>query len=86
MADNSKGVIKLNSWEKPAVFDWLQEHGNIEEQEMLRTFNCGVGMVVVVDEADADAVQAHFKDEGIENWVIGSIQSSDETEPHVEYV
>ena len=86
MADNSKGVIKLNSWEKPAVFDWLQEHGNIEEQEMLRTFNCGVGMVVVVDAADATAVQAHFKDEGIENWVIGSIESSDETEPHVEYV
>ncbi|MCL4114269.1 UNVERIFIED_CONTAM: hypothetical protein GTU68_038146 [Idotea baltica] len=85
MADNSKGIIKLNSWEKPAVFDWLQENGNIEEQEMLRTFNCGVGMVVVVDNADADAIQAHFKGEGIENWVIGSIESSNETEPHVEY-
>jgi len=68
-----------------AVFDWLQEHGNIEEQEMLRTFNCGIGMVVVVDANDADAIQTHFKDEGIENWVIGSIESSSETEPHVEY-
>lgn len=85
MADNSKAVIKLNSWEKPAVFDWLQENGNIEEQEMLRTFNCGIGMVVVVNKADAAAIQTHFKDEGIDNWVIGSIESSTETEPHVEY-
>ena len=86
MADNSKGVINLNSWEKPAVFDWLQENGNIEEQEMLRTFNCGIGMVLVVDVADVIDVQKHFKDSGIENWVIGSIESSSETEPHVEYV
>ena len=43
-------------------------------------------MVVVVDKADADGIQKHFKDEGIDNWVIGSIQSSDETEPHIEYV
>ena len=85
MADNSKGVITLNSWEKPAVFDWLQENGNIEEQEMLRTFNCGIGMVAVVDKADADAIQAHFKNEGIENWILGSIESSSETEPHIEY-
>jgi phosphoribosylformylglycinamidine cyclo-ligase len=86
MSENSKGVIDLNSWKKPAVFDWLQEQGNIEEQEMLRTFNCGIGMVVVVDKTDADAIQKHFKDSGISNWVIGAIESSTETEPHIEYV
>ena len=86
MADNSKAVIDLNSWDKPAVFDWLQDNGNIETAEMLRTFNCGIGMVVVVEADDASAIQAHFKSEGIDNWVIGSIESSAETEPHVEYV
>jgi phosphoribosylformylglycinamidine cyclo-ligase len=86
MAKNSKGVIHLNSWKTPAVFDWLQTQGNIEEQEMLRTFNCGIGMIAVVDRGDADAIQKHFKDSGIENWVIGSIESSIETEPHIEYV
>ena len=86
MANNSKGVIHLNSWKTPAVFDWLQTQGNIEEQEMLRTFNCGIGMIAVVDRGDADAIQKHFKDSGIENWVIGSIENSIETEPHIEYV
>ena len=43
-------------------------------------------MVVVVDKSDADAIQNHFKSEGIENWVIGSIESSSETEPYVEYI
>ncbi len=86
MPENSKGVIDLNSWQRPEVFAWLQEQGNIEEQEMLRTFNSGIGMVVVVDESEASGVQTHFKQSGIDNWVIGSIQDSDETEAHIEYV
>ncbi len=65
---------------------WLQEQGNIVEQEMLRTFNCGIGMVVVVDKNGVEAIQKHFKDSGIDNWVIGTIESSIETEPHIEYV
>ncbi|MCF6189749.1 MAG: phosphoribosylformylglycinamidine cyclo-ligase [Cocleimonas sp.] len=86
MPKNSKGVIDLNSWDRPATFAWLQEKGNIEESEMLRTFNCGIGMVVVVDTADVDAVSAHFKQTGIDNWVIGTIEDSRETEPYIEYV
>lgn len=86
MPAKSKGAIDLNSWKRPPVFDWLQENGNIEEQEMLRTFNCGIGMVVVVDKTNADAIQAHFKNEGIDNWVIGSIETSDQELPHIEYV
>jgi len=86
MPENSKGVINLSSWKRNPVFDWLEENGNIEEQEMLRTFNCGIGMVLVIDEADTDAIQKTFTDLGIDNSVIGAIQTSDETEPHIEYV
>lgn len=86
MAENSKGVIDLSSWQRPAVFNWLQENGNIEEQEMLRTFNCGIGMVVVVEKDDANDIQQSFKQAGIENWVIGSIEPSEQTEPYIEYV
>jgi len=86
MPENSKGVIDLASWKRPAVFDWLQENGNIEDQEMLRTFNCGIGMVVVIDKTDIDALQQTFKAQGIKNSVIGTIETSNQTEPHIEYV
>ena len=86
MPENSKGVIDLSSWERPATFAWLQQQGNIEEAEMLRTFNCGIGMILVIDKEDVNAISAHFKQKGINNWVIGSIEESDQTEPHIEYV
>ncbi len=85
MPDNSKGVINLKSWARPPVFEWLQKNGNIEDAEMLRTFNCGIGMVVVIDPSDVDAVQATFKNAGIENQVIGSIENSAQTDAHIEY-
>ncbi len=47
-------VIDCASWERPAIFDWLEENGNVEASEMLRTFNCGIGMMVIVP-ADAAA-------------------------------
>jgi phosphoribosylformylglycinamidine cyclo-ligase len=86
MPANSKGLINLASWQRPAAFDWIQQHGNIEQSEMLRTFNCGIGMVLVIDATELAATQEHFKQVGIDNWMIGSIQSSDETEPYIEYV
>jgi len=51
---NADARIDTSSWERPAVFDWLQKNGNVEDFEMLRTFNCGIGMVVCVPASDAD--------------------------------
>ena len=48
--------IDANSWKAPAVFGWLAKAGNIEPMEMARTFNCGIGMIVVVEPALADEV------------------------------
>ncbi len=54
----SMGIeVDLQAWEMPAVFRWLQEQGNIERPEMLRTFNCGIGMVLIVPETQAQAVR-----------------------------
>jgi phosphoribosylformylglycinamidine cyclo-ligase len=55
------------------VFDFLQEHGNIEVAEMRRTFNCGVGMVVVVPATDAKATIAALNANGESAWRIGTI-------------
>jgi len=53
LPQGSQAVIDVNSWQWPALFSWLQDTGNIASTEMYRTFNCGVGMIVCVGEADA---------------------------------
>ena len=65
--------IDLNSWEMPAVFKWLQAKGNIQEAEMLRTFNCGVGMVLLVSEAEADSISAALKNSGETVYRLGRV-------------
>ena len=65
--------IDTGSWQHGPVFNWLAKHGNIETDEMRRTFNCGVGMVVVVDEANADDAIRVLVDHGEEAWRLGRI-------------
>jgi phosphoribosylformylglycinamidine cyclo-ligase len=72
----AEAVIDLTAWERPAVFRWLQEQGGVDETEMLRTFNCGIGMVVCVAEDHADRAAALLADSGETvhriGWVAGS--------------
>jgi phosphoribosylaminoimidazole synthetase len=56
--------VDATAWQLPPVFDWLQTLGGIATAEMLRTFNCGIGMTIVVAAEDADAVSAAFAAEG----------------------
>jgi len=48
-------VIDARTWKRPAIFDWLQDGGNVADDEMYRTFNCGIGMVLAVNPKDAEA-------------------------------
>ena len=80
---NTAAHINISSWPRPTVFDWLAGAGNINETEMLRTFNCGIGMVVVLPEDQLDSVQATLTQAGIENWSIGRISRSQRPEPAV---
>ncbi len=82
----SKAVIDTGSWQPGPVFDWLQQHGNVERLEMLRTFNCGVGMIVCVPQADVQNTLAILEGNGESAFVIGSIEKGTaKAEPHVEY-
>jgi len=63
--------VDTNSWDMPAVFKWLQQQGNINQEEMLRTFNCGIGLCIIVDTQDSEAVINHFNTHEIGAWVIG---------------
>ena len=67
------GQIDVASWPRPPVFDWLQVTGGISEAEMLRTFNCGIGMVAVLPESDVDAAVAELTAAGIAAWPIGRV-------------
>ncbi len=65
--------LALDSWEFPPVFKWLQQSGKVEQVEMLRTFNCGVGMVLAVDAASSDACLARLQSLGETAWQIGEV-------------
>ncbi|MBF0402131.1 MAG: phosphoribosylformylglycinamidine cyclo-ligase [Magnetococcales bacterium] len=75
--------VELNkrAWPRPPVFTLLQSLGRITEEEMLRTFNCGLGMIVIVAAETAEAALAHLRQAGEEAWLVGRVharQGSDE--------
>jgi phosphoribosylformylglycinamidine cyclo-ligase len=67
--------VKKGSWPMPPLFTWLQAQGNVTDDEMYRTFNCGIGMVVIVAEQNAVAAQQLLQAEGETVSVIGKIRS-----------
>lgn len=73
MPENTCAKIDPNSWPKLAIFDWLQNKGQIEESEMYRTFNYGIGMVLIVAPDHADKIQASLENSGENVFRIGSI-------------
>ena len=76
--------IDRSTWQMPSIFNWLQKAGNISDAEMLKTFNCGIGMVLVVDAADAAGVTQTLINCGEQAWTIGSISHADGA-PCVQY-
>jgi len=73
LPDNLAAEVDATSWHTPAVFRWLQSEGNIAATEMARTFNCGVGMAVVVDASKAAELKAVFEAEGETVFEIGRV-------------
>lgn len=64
-------LIDSRAWHRPEIFDWLQRQGNVSDREMYRTFNCGIGMVLVISAAEADAALALLQQQGETPLVIG---------------
>ena len=73
MPNNTIARINRDSWQQPAVFEWLQHEGNIEPTEMYRTFNCGIGMVLAVAAEDAEKTLAILRASGESAMQIGEI-------------
>jgi phosphoribosylformylglycinamidine cyclo-ligase len=66
-------VLHKAAWQRPAVFNWLQTEGNVPEDDLLRTFNCGIGMTVIVRAADADRARHLLEQSGESVTVIGDV-------------
>lgn len=84
LPNNTKAVIDESSWQWPAIFNWLQEKGNISRYEMYRTFNCGVGMVIALPEKEVETALTLLEQAGEKAWVIGKIAPLGEGEAQVE--
>lgn len=81
---NTKAVLDAASWQRPPIFSWLREQGNIERREMSRTFNCGLGMVVVVPKTGADQALKLLRDAGENAQIVGEIATATPDEEQVE--
>jgi len=80
---NAQAVINKASWQWPAIFTWLMQQGNITEHEMYRTFNCGVGMILVVPAAQVQQSIELLQQHGENAWHIGSIAERSDEQPQV---
>lgn len=83
LPDNTVAKIDVSSWQRPAIFNWLQEHGNVDETEMHRVLNCGVGIIICVAEKDLELALDSLHESGEKPWVIGRIEQSETEQPHV---
>jgi len=81
----SVAIFKLDSWTMPSIFELMQEAGNVEQSEMYRTFNMGIGMVLAVAKTDVDDILSRLNGLGEKAWLIGEIKgmTRNQTEPVV---
>ena len=73
--DDIDALVNISAWERPEIFKWLQEQGNVEEAELLRTFNCGIGMMVIVPSDSVDEALTSLQASGEDAYLIGTIAS-----------
>jgi phosphoribosylformylglycinamidine cyclo-ligase len=78
-------AIDIRTWQRPPVFRWLQDRGGIAANEMLRTFNCGIGLVLLVPEARTGEVLERVRALGLAAQDIGRVAAAGEG-PRVRYL
>ena len=73
LPNGCSAVLDKQTWELPPVFQWLATAGGVAEDEMHRTFNCGIGMTVIVGPSKAEAALQLLSDQGLNCWELGTI-------------
>ena len=83
LPEGTAAHVDTSSWTMPELFQWLQREGQVEPFEMYRTFNCGVGMVLVIADAQVDQTLALLEASGENAWLLGEIRAA---EGHAEVI
>ena len=73
LPDKCDAVVRTGAWERPEIFQEIQRHGDISDDEMARVFNLGMGMIVVVAAADVFATHDVLRSHGVESVEIGEV-------------
>jgi phosphoribosylformylglycinamidine cyclo-ligase len=81
-----RALVRKGSWDVPPIFSLLKEKGKISEEEMLRTFNNGIGMVLIVRPKQMDDIMARFHSLGEKAFMIGEIGKAEKDQDPIEYV
>lgn len=81
LADDLTAMLDRHAWDVPPIFQWLQAAGNVEDREMYRTFNCGIGMVLVVAPQDAETARRVLEDAGETVFELGRIAARKPGQP-----
>ncbi|PCI43693.1 MAG: phosphoribosylformylglycinamidine cyclo-ligase [Alphaproteobacteria bacterium] len=81
LPDDVAAHVDANGWTLPPVFDWLREAGNLEPLEMAKTFNCGIGLVVIVKANGVDETQKIFEQFGETVYSLGQVVQRSADEP-----
>jgi len=74
ISNNLSIEIKTNAWEIPKVFKWLKNEGDISDEDMFRIFNCGIGMVLIVNREDSEKISKKISEMNFKNYIIGTVK------------
>ncbi|MDG1026321.1 MAG: phosphoribosylformylglycinamidine cyclo-ligase [Gammaproteobacteria bacterium] len=75
LPEDAQARIKADAWDRPEIFKWLQENGNVAESEMLRTFNCGIGIILCVSAEQTELALEILNKESQQAFLLGSVAS-----------
>jgi phosphoribosylformylglycinamidine cyclo-ligase len=82
----TEAVIDQSSWRVPAIFGWLAQRGPVVDEELRRTLNCGIGMVVIVDPSVVSESLELLRARGTTAWVVGEVLPTTARRPSVRYI
>jgi phosphoribosylformylglycinamidine cyclo-ligase len=83
---NTEAIIDKKTWKLPSIFEWLQSEGNVEEKELFRTFNCGVGFLICMAHEHENAALTYLTHLGEKPWKIGTVNASSNEAPSVSFI